>query len=58
MVLRHSRGTWGGAFPAHTSCSNARESYLSRRVLDFVGFFRHLDSWKEKEKTSLPKDLH
>lgn len=50
MVVRHTRGTRGGVSPAHTSCSNAGESYLSRRVLDFIGFFWHLDSWREKEE--------
>lgn len=50
MVVRHTRRTGGGEFPACTSCSDAGESYLSRRVLDFIGFFWHLDSWREKEE--------
>lgn len=56
MVVRHIRGTWGAVFPAHTSCSKAGQSYLSRGVLDFIGFFWHLDSWREKgEKRHCPR---
>lgn len=42
--------------PAHSSCHSAGEPYLSRRIPDFVGFLWHLHSWRERGKTSLPKN--
>lgn len=57
-MVRHTRGTRGQAFPAHTSCSNAGviPEQMSPGFHWFLLAPRQLE--RERGKRSLPRDLH